>query len=47
MPRGQDSVIHYQVAPFRNTTPDHGNPARHWVELQAIFYRTGLTGIQP
>ena len=41
MPRGQASVIRYQIAPFLNKTPDHGNPARHWIESQAIFYRKG------
>jgi hypothetical protein len=39
MPRGQPSVIRYQESPFVNKTPDAGNPARHWIESQVIFFR--------
>ena len=41
LPPGQASVIRYQIAPYVNKTPDPGNPARHWIESQVIFYRRG------
>lgn len=39
MPRGQPSIIHYVESPYVNKTPDNGNPSRHWVESQVIFFR--------
>jgi hypothetical protein len=40
MPPGKPSQIRYWESPYVNRTPDAGNPARHWVESQVIFYHT-------
>ena len=37
--RGRDATFVYEIQPFVNKTPDHGNPARHVIASQVIFYR--------
>jgi hypothetical protein len=36
---GADATFRYEIQPFENKTPDQGNPARHLVESQVIFYK--------
>lgn len=36
---GQDATFRYEIQPYTNKTPDHGNPARHIIESQVIFYK--------
>jgi Peptide-N-glycosidase F, N terminal./Peptide-N-glycosidase F, C terminal. len=38
-PAGKPVPFRYEIQPFENKTPDHGNPARHLVEAQVIYYR--------
>lgn len=36
---GQPLTLSYEIEPYVNETPEHGNPARHVIESQLIFYR--------
>lgn len=36
---GKEVTFRYEVQPFENKTPERGNPARHLVAAQLIFYR--------
>jgi hypothetical protein len=42
--RGEAAMFRYEIQPFVNKTPDKGNPARHLIESQIIFYRDGAKG---
>ena len=39
LPKRGDAVLRYEIQPFVNKTPEGGNPARHIVEAQVIYYR--------
>ena len=39
LPKSGDAVLRYEIQPFVNQTPDHGNPARHIIEAQVIYYK--------
>lgn len=37
--KNQPTVLRYEIQPFVNKTPADGNPARHIIESQVIYYR--------
>ncbi|MBI1390377.1 MAG: hypothetical protein GC154_18220 [bacterium] len=40
---GDAFLLEYAADPYTNTSIDQGNPARHWVASQVIFYRKAQT----
>jgi hypothetical protein len=39
--RGEPAALRYEIQPYVNKTPERGNPARHIIASQVIFYRDG------
>jgi hypothetical protein len=37
--RGKETVLRYEIQPYVNKNPVDGNPARHVIEAQVIYYR--------